>query len=92
MRAAQKAVELVEAALEWTHVRLRAEVPFANQTGRVAGRFETIGDGGFRERQALGAAGIELVSEPRLVAAREQARACRRAIRPRHVAAGEAHA
>jgi hypothetical protein len=98
MRAAEEAEVFVEATLERMERRLVAEVRFAEPPGRVARVMEPIPDGLLRERQAeifhgrLGGAGIELVPEALLVAARHEARARRRAIRPAHVAAREAHA
>ena len=92
VRAAEKTIELVEAALGRAHGRFGAKVPFANDAGGVAGGFEALGDGRFGQRHSLRAGGIELVSEAVLVAAREQGGARRRAIRPGHVAAGEADA
>ena len=50
--AAEEAEELVEAALLRMKLRRAAQVPLADQAGRVAGRLEPIGDRGFRERQA----------------------------------------
>ncbi len=92
VRAAEEAEELVEAALLRVHFRQRAEVPLADQAGGVAGGLEPVGEGRLGQRQALAAAGIELVAEAGLVAAGQQPGARRRAIRPGHVAVGEPHA
>ena len=92
VRAAEEAEELVEAALLRVHLRQRAEVPFADETGDVAGGLEPVGDGLFAHGQPVVAAGIELVAEALLVAPRHQPRARWRAIRPADVAIGEPHA
>lgn len=93
VRSAEEPEELVEAAALGLEVGAGAEVPLAHERGRVTGGLQAVGDRRFRRRQALaGAAGIELVAEPRLVPARQQPGPRGRAVRTGDVAVGEAHA
>src|SRR5437762_12434935 len=65
VRAAEEAKKFVEAALVWMKLRLRAEVPFADESRGVAGRFEPRGDRRFGHGQAAARrTGVELVAEP----------------------------
>lgn len=51
--AAEKTEEFFEAAFLRVQRRLAPKVPLADKAGNVAGGFEAIGDGGFRQRQSL---------------------------------------
>ena len=126
--AAEEAEELVEAALLRTESIAAAQVPLADQAGRIAGRLQPIGNRRFRKRQSksgptraaaswsvglvgrlilrflcrlcsllraslpLVVARIELMAEPRLIAARQQAGTRRRTIRAGDVTARAADA
>ncbi len=74
MSAPEETEEFLEAALLRVKLRRRAEVPFADQAGRIAGGFQPIGDRDFGKRQAdillprCLAARIELVAEALLIA------------------------
>ena len=71
MSTAEEAEEVREAALLRHLRRLGAQVPFADHAGHVTGFFQMVGQGGFRERQAMAAAGIVLMAEACLLAAGE---------------------
>ena len=73
VRAAQEAEELVKPAPLRVEFGRRAEMPFADQPGRIPGRLQAIGQRRLGQGQTLApAAGIELVPEPRLVPAGQQ--------------------
>src|SRR5262249_19721492 len=72
--ARQEAKRLGESSLERMEFRLLAEVPLTDQSRRVAGGLEPVGNRGLAERQPLSLAagrppmdGIELVAEALLV-------------------------
>src|SRR5206468_2891174 len=68
VRAAEEAKKFVEAAFLRMELRLRAEMPLANEGGGIAGGFEARGDRRFGDGQAAaGSARIELVAEPCLI-------------------------
>ena len=90
--AAQETVEVREAALLRNLRRLRAQVPFADHAGDVAGFFQVVGQRGFCERKSVNAARVILMAKARLLAAGEQACAGRRAVGAGDVAVSEAHA
>ena len=74
-----------------------AEVPFADEGGGVAGRFQAGGQENFGLGNALGVVRkrvlrVVLVTEALLHAARHEGGAGRAAIRVRDVTGGEAHA
>src|SRR5262245_26343219 len=92
-RVGEGAVELIEAALGRAKLLVEAEVPLADDAGRVAEPFEDIRDGAFRERQAeLGPLAVELMPVARLISARHQAGPRRTAVRPGDIALREADA
>jgi len=71
--AAEKTEKLVEAAPVRMKLRVGAEVPFADDAGRVTRAMEGVGDRGLREREDVGRAGgiplgVILVAEALLVA------------------------
>ena len=92
--AGEMPVELVETAVHRVVLILEAQVPLADDAGRVAGRLQVIGD-----RQLSGdepdvrhfrrLSGVVLEAVPLLVAAGQQRGARRRTDRRRHVALGE---
>ena len=68
-------------------------MPFSDKTGFVSNGLKVLGERLFRGRHPFGnAAGVELVSEPLLVAASKKCSSRRRAIRSAHIAVGEPHA
>src|SRR5205814_1063261 len=83
--AGEEPVELVEPAVERVEPLLLALVPLPDQPGRVPRGLEPVGDGLLLDREPLPGAAllherrVELVPEPRLVAAGEQRGAGRRA-------------
>jgi hypothetical protein len=91
VRPAEEAEELVEPAPLRVPGGGVAEVPLADQPRDVPGGAEAVGEGRFRERQTdlRAGTGVELVAEPRLVAAGEHPGPGRRAVRAGHVAVGE---
>jgi hypothetical protein len=78
MPLVQEAEKLIETAPLRVKRRGAAEVPFAHERRRIARVAQAVGDGFLRKRQTdarflvLRADGIELESEPRLVAPGEQ--------------------
>jgi hypothetical protein len=90
--SAEEPEELVEASLLRVELRGPAEVPLADEPRRVPGRFEAVGQGRLRQREAelvaprLGR--VELVAEPLLVATRQEPGAGRAAIGAGDVAVG----
>jgi hypothetical protein len=96
VRAAEEAVELVEAPAQRMKFLVRAKVPLADHAGAVAGGLELLRQRRLGQWQAKlflrHLARIELMAEASLVTARQQPRARRAAIWPADVAAGETHA
>src|SRR4051812_8419088 len=77
-------------------VLAETEMPFTDQSSRIARAAKNIGDGPLIERQTkfafLADVWVELMAESRLGTAREQACTRRTAIRCRDVAAGASNA
>ena len=83
--AAQDAEEVVVAALQWTEIRQRAEMPFADQRGAVAHLLQQRWQGGVaRGRPNSAGPGAEMGSSSptanRLIAPGDQRHACCRAV------------
>ena len=87
--AGEEAEEFLEAPSRRHLFGQGAEMPFADHAGSVAGFFESVGEGRFRQRQAVLARGVELMAETRLVAAGQEGGAGRRAVGAGDVAVGE---
>ena len=95
--AAQKAVEFIEAAAVGMKLRVRAQVPFADRGGRIAGAAQGIGDGFLGERQTVNLARriparVEFMTEALLVASGDEPRPRRTAHGIADVAARAMHA
>ena len=77
--AKEKAEELIEATAKRMVFGGSTEVPFANQTVHVTGVCQHVGAGCFGGRQpvvgilVVGSSGVELVPEPSLISAGQQA-------------------
>ena len=97
VRSAKKPQELVEAALHRVVLGIRAKMPLAKQRRAVAGRAQAIRQRPLGQRQAepfecRPDVDVELVPETLRVAACQQARAGRTAVRAGDVAVGESDA
>ena len=96
--ASEEATKLTESPAAGMEGRGVAEVRLAEPAGGVARGLEAVAERSLRHgqpdrgRRAAGGAGVELVPEPLLVAAREQARPRGAAVRPADIAAGEPYA
>src|ERR1700733_11622645 len=98
MGAAEEAEELIEPAFGRPQSFLGAQMPFADHSGRIAGRLQPFGESFFVADEAEVVRGfvdgsrVELVAEALLIAARHQAGPGRAADRAGNVARGESDA